>query len=127
MERAAREAAAGRQPNGDRDGRASAVALLGGDRRQLVPRARDEIGELHLGDGTHAHDRRAGTARDDRRLREGRVQHAPSAELLLEAERDLEGSAVHPDVLADDEDALVGAHLLPEPVGDRLQVGALGH
>ena len=49
------------------------------------------------------------------------------AELLLEAERHLEGAAVDADVLADHEHALVAPHLLPEPVGDRLEVGLLGH
>jgi hypothetical protein len=86
----------------------------------VIPGAGDEVGELHLGDGPHAHDRRAGAASDDRGLRERRVDHAPGAELLLKAERDLEGAAVDADVLADHEDALVAAHLLAEAVGDRL-------
>ena len=58
---------------------------------------------------------------------ERRVDHAPRPELLLEAERDLEGAAVDADVLADHEHALVAPHLLAEAVGDRLQVGLLGH
>ena len=66
-------------------------------------------------------------AADDRRLGERRVDHAPGAELLLEAERHLERAAVDADVLADHEDALVAPHLLAEPVGDRLQIGLLGH
>ena len=49
------------------------------------------------------------------------------AELLLEARRDLESAAVHADVLADHEDALVAAHLLAETFGDRLEVCPLGH
>ncbi len=49
------------------------------------------------------------------------------SELLLKAQRHLEGTAVHPDVLADHEDALVAAHLGAQPVGDRLEVGQLGH
>src|SRR5581483_2446480 len=53
--------------------------------------------------------------------------HAPRAELLLEAERDLEGAAVDADVLPDHEHALVAAHLPAEGVGDRLQVRELGH
>src|SRR4051794_25241865 len=127
MEGAAREAAAGRQPDDDRDRRAGAVALLRRDRDEVIPGAGDEVRELHLGDGAHAHDRGAGAAADDRRLRERRVDHAPRAELLLEAERDLEGAAVDADVLADHEHALVAAHLLAEAVRDRLQVGHLGH
>src|SRR5205823_4294983 len=109
----------------DRHRGAGPPALLGGDGDELVPRAGDEVGELHLGDGAHAHDRRAGAAADDRGLRERRVDHAPGPELLLEAERYLEGAAVDADVLADHEDALVAAHLLTEAVRDRLQVGLL--
>ena len=127
VERAAREAAAGREPDDDRHRRPGAVALLRRDGDQVVPRARDEVGELHLGDRAHAHDRGAGAAADDRRLREGRVDDAPGPELLLEAERDLEGSAVDADVLADHEHALVAAHLGAEPVRDRLEVGHLSH
>ena len=122
-----REAAAGRKPHGDRHRRARAPALLGRDGDEVVPRAGDEVRELHLGDRAHAHDRGAGAAADDRRLGERRVDHAPRAELLLEAERDLEGAAVDADVLADHEHALVAAHLLAEAVRDRLQVGHLGH
>src|SRR6185503_20856493 len=107
--------------------RAGAPALLGGHRHQMVPRAGDEVRELHLGDRAHAHDGRARAATDDRRLRERCVDHAPRAELLLETERDLEGAAVDADVLADHEHTLVTAHLLAEAVRDRLQVGHLGH
>ena len=118
-------------PDGSRTtigtGRARAVELLRGDGDEVVPGAGDEVGELHLRDRAHAHDRGAGAAADDRGLGERRVDHAPRAELLLEAERDLEGAAVHADVLADDEDALVAPHLLAETVGDRLEVGQLGH
>src|SRR5262249_43155536 len=78
-------------------------------------------------DGAHAHDRRAGAGAHDRGLRQRRVHHAPVPKLLLEPERHLEGAAVHADVLADHEDALVAAHLGAQPVGDRLQVGELGH
>jgi len=127
VERAARESSAGREPDDDRHRCPGAVALLGRDGDQVVPRARDEVGELHLGDRAHAHDRRAGAAADDRRLRERRVDDAPGPELLLEPERDLEGAAVDADVLADHEHALVAAHLDSKPVRDRLQVGHLSH
>src|SRR5439155_17446482 len=60
-------------------------------------------------------------------LRERRVDHAPGAELLLEAEGHLERAAVDADVLADHEHALVLAHLLAEAVADRLEIGLLGH
>src|SRR5205823_15017113 len=75
----------------------------------------------------HAHDGRAGTCTEDRRLGERRVEHAPRAELLLEAERHLERAAVDADVLADQEHLVVTAHLSAEPVGDRLQIRHLCH
>src|SRR6266540_7057655 len=127
MERTAREAAAGRAADDHRHRSAGAPALLRVDRDELVPRAGDEVRELHLRDGPHAHDRRARAGADDRRLSERRVDHAPRPELLLEAERHLEGAAVDADVLADHEDALVTAHLRAEPVADRLEIGELGH
>src|SRR6476646_7554990 len=102
-------------------------ALLRRDGDELVPAAGDEVRELHLRHGTHPHDRGAGAAADDRSFGERRVDHAPRPELLLEPERDLEGTAVDADVLADQEDALVAPHLRAEPVGDRLQVRELGH
>ena len=123
----AREAAAGGEPKHDRDRRAGAEVLLGGDRDEVVPGARDEVRELHLRHGAHAHQRRARRAGDDRGLRERRVDDAPGPELLLEAVRHLERAAVDADVLAEDEYAWVEAELLPEPVADRLEVGLLRH
>src|SRR5205823_694013 len=107
--------------------RARAPALLCGDGDELVPGARDEVRELHLRYRAHAHERRARAAADDRGLGERRVDDAPGAELLLEAERDLEGAAIDADVLADHEHALVAAHLHAKPIGDRLQICHLGH
>src|SRR5581483_8225361 len=127
MERAAGEAAAGREPHDDRHRRPCPVELLRRDRDQLVPGARDEVRELHLGDGAHPHQRGAGARADDRRLRERRVDHAPGTELLLEPERDLERAPVDADVLADHVHALVAAHLEPQAVGDRLKVRQLRH
>ena len=127
VERPAREAAARREAHDDRHRRARAPALLRRDRDEVIPRARDEVGELHLGDGAQAHDRRAGRAADDRGLGERGVDDAPRAELLLEAERDLERAAVDADVLADEEDALVAPHLGAQAVGNRLQIGKFCH
>ena len=127
VERAAGEPASRGQPHRDRNRRSGAVALLRRDGDEVIPRAGDEVRELHLGDGAHAHDRRAGARADDRRLGQRRVHHAPVPELLLKAERHLERAAVDADVLADHEDALVAPHLGAQPVGDRLEVGQLGH
>ena len=48
VERPAREAAAGRQPDDDRHRRSRAVALLRGHGHEVVPGAGDEVRELHL-------------------------------------------------------------------------------
>ena len=127
VERAAGEAAAGGAADDERQRGAGAVVLLGGHRHEVVPRARDEVGELHLGDGPQAHQRGAGAGADDGGLGQRRVEHAPRPELGLEALGDLEGAAVDADVLADHEHALVAAHLLAEAVRDRLQIGLDRH
>ena len=127
VERPARETAAGRAAHDHRHGRAGPVVLLGGHGHELVPGDGDEVRELHLGDGPHADERGAGATADDRDLGQRRVDDPPFAELLLETLRHLERSAEGADVLADQEDALVAAHLLAEPVRDRLQVGLDGH
>jgi len=116
VERPAREAAAGREAHDHRHRRADAVVLLGGDGDQLVERARDEVGELHLAHGPHAHERGAGARADDGRLGQGRVDHPVLAELLQEALGDLERAAVDADVLADQKHARVAPHLLAERV-----------
>jgi hypothetical protein len=113
--------------NHDRHGCAGAPALLGRDRHEVVPRAGDEVGELHLGHRAKPHDRRAGGAAHDRCLGERHVEHAPRAELLLKALGDLERAAVDADVLAEHEHALVAPHLRAEAVGDRLEVSLLRH
>ena len=121
--RAAGEAAAGREPDGDVHRQAHPVVGLAGDVDELVEAAADEVGELHLGDRPQALDGGADRAADDRRLGQRRVHHALGAELVDEAVGHLEGAAEGPDVLAHEEDALVGAHLLAHGVGDRLQIG----
>ena len=127
VERAAREAAARREPHDDRDRHALAVVELGRDVHELVEAAGDEVGELHLADRPHALDRRADGGADDQVLGQRRVEHALGAELLVEAGGHLEGAAEDADVLAQAEHALVAAHLLAQPVGDRLEVGHLAH
>ena len=127
VERAAREAAAGGQPDGDVHRQALPVVHLAGDVDELVEAAGDEVRELHLADRPHPLDGGADGAADDRRLGQRRVHHAVGAELVDEAVGHLEGAAEDADVLAHHEDALVGAHLLAHRVGDRLQVGHRRH
>ena len=64
---------------------------------------------------------------DDRHLGDRRVAHALGAELLEEALRDAHRAAHLGDVLAHEEDVLVGAHRLGERVANRFAVGDLGH
>ena len=127
VERPAGEAAAGRQPDDDRHGGSRPVVLLGRHGDEVIPGAGDEVGELHLRHGAHAHDRGARAAADDRGLGQRRVDHPPRAELLLEALGDLERAAVDADVLADHEDPLVAAHLVAKRVRDRLEIRLDGH
>ena len=54
-------------------------------------------------------------------LGDRRVDHALGAELLHQPEQDLEGGAGLGDVLADDEQTRVAAHLLGDRFADRLR------
>ena len=120
VERAAGEPPAARQPHGDRDGEAHAVARLARDIDELVEPARDEVRKLHLADRAHPDDARPDRGADDPRLGQRRVHHALRAELVDEPVGDLEGAAEDPDVLAHQEHALVLAHLAAQAVADRL-------
>ena len=84
---------------------------LPGDVDELVEAARDEVRELHLGDGLHALDRGPDRGADDHVLGQRGVEDAIGSKLLDEAVGDLEGTAERPDVLAEAEDGLVAAHL----------------
>src|ERR1035437_4282988 len=101
---------------------ARAVAVLGREVREEVEGARDEVDELHLGDGTHAAHRRADGAAHDRLFGERRVEDALFPEPLLQPFRHLEGAAVDADVLPEDEDARIAFHLLEEGLTDGLEV-----
>ena len=114
VERAAVHAAAGGAADDERHADARAVARLGGEVRDHVEGAGDEVDELHLGDRPHAHHRRADGRADDRRLGDRRVDDALLAELGDEAVGHLEGAAVDADVLAEQEDARVAR---PSPRG----------
>ena len=86
-----------------------------------------EVGELHLGDGTEAPDRRADRDPHDARLGDGRVDDAVRPELLDEAVRDAEHPAADANVLAEEDEALVAAELLEQRVVHRLDVRLDGH
>ena len=114
VERPAVHAAAGRAADDERHADAGAVARLGGEVRDHVEGARDEVDELHLGHGPHPHHRGPDRGADDGGLGDRRVDDALLAELGDEAVGHLEGAAVDADVLAEQEDALVP---LPSPRG----------
>jgi pterin-4a-carbinolamine dehydratase len=71
--------------------------------------------------------RRADRHRNNRRLRDGRVDHAVFAEVFKKAARDAERAAHAPDVLTDDEHIRVALHLLPHCEADGFQEGDLSH
>ena len=109
---------------------ASAVPVA--ERRRLVDdlieAARDEVGELHLGDRPVAAQRGADADADDRRLGNRRVDDAQLAELVVEPLRDAERAAVRADVLAEDEHFRIAPHLLGERFADGFEVGQFfGH
>src|SRR6266568_5452966 len=111
----------------DRGREAGAVTRGGDVVREHVVGAGDEVDELHLRHGAHAHVGRPGGGADDGCLRDRRVDDACLAELLGEALGDLERAAIRPNVLTQDENARVALHLLPQPLPQRFEVGDVGH
>ena len=123
----AADVAAARRADDDRHRRAAAVAVA--QRRRLVDdlieAARDEVGELHLGDRPVAAQRRADADADDRRLGNRRVDDAHLAELLVQPLRHAERAAVGADVLAEHEHLRIAPHLFGERLADGFEVGQL--
>src|SRR5215216_7183859 len=113
MERPAMNAAAARPAHDHRYAYVLAVTALRGVVGQDVEAARDEINELHLGYGAHAHHRSAARGPDYRAFRDRRVNDALFAESGKKTFGHLECAAVCADVFAKDEDALVALHLFP--------------
>jgi hypothetical protein len=85
------------------------------------------VQELNLGHRPHTHQRRARGRPDDARLGDRRVDDALRAEVVPKALRELKRAPVGADVLAEQEDALVVLHLLPERLTQRLEKGLRGH
>src|SRR5207247_11328728 len=92
-----------------------------------IVRARNEVDELHLGDRPQSHVGGSRGGSHDRRLGDRCVDHARLAEALAEAVRDLERPAIGPNVLAEDEDALVALHLFPDALAQRLEECEFSH
>jgi len=87
----------------------------------LVHHQRDEVRDLELDHGPAADEGGAHACTRLRGFRDRRVDHALRSEALEQARRDLEQAAHLRDVLADDEDALVAAHLLVQGLVQRLR------
>ena len=91
----------------------------------LVEREQAEVDRHHLDDGSHAAERGADPRADEARLGERRVPDALGAELVEQAEADGEGPAVAADVLAHQEDPLVGRECMTQGSAHGLAVGEL--
>jgi hypothetical protein len=115
MMAAARLADAVRHPQGQRAVELAAehVARLRDLVRDLVHRARHEIGEMHVDHGDQAGGGGAEGRAHDGRLRDRRVEDAVRAELVDQPSRDAERQA-EDDVLADAEHARIPPHLLAQ-------------
>ena len=123
------DAAAVRRP--DRHRHAVAVVRAVAHPRRLghdlVERREDEVGELDLGDRPQAVDRGADRGADDHRLGQRRVDDAVVAELGPQAVGGQEHAALLADVLAQDDDRLVAAHLVGERLADGVDERARRH
>ena len=125
--------------------RAPAGAALGADRQrhlhlaaghrpvlrrlvdELLHREGQEVLVHDLDDRAHALHRGADAGADDRHLGDRCVADALGPELGEHALRDAHRAAHLGDVLAHDEDVVVGAHRARERVADRFAVGQLRH
>src|SRR5437588_9478134 len=106
------------------------VAELGGLVEDLVEADAEEIAEHQFGDRSEAGDRGAGGGAHDRGFGDRRVDDARLAKFADEALGDAEDAAIGValtlrrgatrDILADDDDARVAAHLLAERFVQRL-------
>ena len=114
MERAAAHVAAARAADDHRRREPGAIARGRDVIGQHVVGARDEVDELHFGDGAQSHVGRTGRRAHNRSFGDGRIDDARLAEALAESLGDLERTPVQTDVLPQDEDAFVALHLLPE-------------
>ena len=88
-----------------------------------VPADREEVRKHDLGDRPQARHRGAHRGAQDRLLGDRRVAHARRAELVEQADGRLEHAARARDVLAEEHDVFVAAHLLRHAGGDRVAIG----
>ena len=112
--RAAAKSTAGRAAKDDGHRRAPSIARFRRVVHDLIERAHDEVGELEFDDRTQPFDRRGAGGADEAALRNRRIDDALGSEFVEKAARDLERSAEHRDVLAEQDDVAVAAHLVPQ-------------
>ena len=84
---------------------------------------RQEVAEHDVDDRPHARHRGADAEAGEAGFRDRRVDDALRAELLDEAREHLERRAGLGDILADDEDARIAAHLLGQRLADGFAKG----
>ena len=100
-----------------------AIMVLGRDLGDLIERAGDEVGELHLYDWTQAHHRGSDGGSHKAGLGQRCVQDSPLAVFLKEALGDLEGPAIGADIFAHQKNPFVARHFLVQSLRDRLKIG----
>ena len=108
-------------------GAVRAVAHARGLADDLVEGGVDEVGELDLGDGYQAVERRAYRDADDGRLGERGVEYASLAIPGVQALGGQKDAALLADVLAENPDAVVARHLFVERLADALDQRLDGH
>src|SRR5437016_13596862 len=89
----------------------------------LIHREDREVKGHHLDDGMEAGHGSADGQAGKPQFGDRRIDDAPGAELFQEALADLEGALIIGDILADQEDFLVAAHLFPQSLVERFPIG----
>ncbi len=94
---------------------------------ELVVRLHGEAAELDLGERHEAGDREPDRRADDRRFRDGHVEHPAGTEAVERTVGGAEDPAVRADVLAEQHDPLVARHLVEDGLADRREHGHARH
>src|ERR1043166_1289285 len=100
---------------------------LGHHVRDLVHGTGDEVHKLKLSYRPHAGKRRAKSRTNNRRLRDGCINHALRTEAVNKAVGYFECAAVNTDVLTQTEDGRIALHLLPDSLPNRFEICKLCH
>src|SRR5207237_4823406 len=127
MERTAVNAATARPSNNDGNPGPPAVPALCGKVRDLIESARNKIGELHFGDGTHPHECGADSGSYNSRLGYRCVDDAPLTEPFEHSSCNLERAAVNPNIFAENEHPFVLFHFFPDTLANRFNVSGQSH